>query len=294
MNPAGFAAGILVLSTLTLCAVFAPAIATEDPTKIVLSKGLAPPSLEAPFGRDKLGRDQLSRVIYGARVSLAVGTSTVVCSLVLGSMVGSIAGYLGGRVDFWLMRLVDILLAFPGILLAIALSAVLGPHILNTVVALSLIGWTGYARLVRIEVLAIMQRPHVEAARALGTPPLRLVAHHILPIVAVPIAVQATFSLAAAIVAEASLSFLGLGVQPPTPSWGSMINESRGFILIAPHLAVIPGTALFMAVLALNGIGEGLRQRLNVRSTIRPSHARPSIADNADSKNWTAAPRPNA
>jgi peptide/nickel transport system permease protein len=209
-------------------------------------------------------------------------------------MIGSIAGYLRGRVDFWLMRVVDVLLAFPGILLAIALSAVLGPHILNTVVALSLIGWTGYARLVRIEVLAIMQRPHVEAARALGTPPLRLVVHHILPIVAVPIAIQATFSLAAAIVAEASLSFLGLGVQPPTPSWGSMINESRGFILIAPHLAVIPGIALFVTVLALNAVGEGFRQRLNVRSGIRSKRARLPIADTADSKNWTAAPRRNA
>ena len=285
-----FRLGVSTLVVLLTCAVFAPVLAPDDPTRQTLAADLDAPSLRHPFGRDKLGRDQLSRIIYGARISLAVGTSTVVCSVALGIAVGAIAGYLGGGVDFWIMRLVDILLAFPGILLAIAMSAALGPSLTNVIVALSLIGWTGYACLVRVEVIAIMRRPHVEAARALGVSAIRLITRHVLPIAAGPVVVQATFGMAAAVVAEASLSFLGLGVQPPTPSWGSMVNESRAFLLIAPHLAVFPGAAIFATVLSLSAVGEGLRERLDVRASTERMRTSRIIADNGGSRSSIAAP----
>jgi peptide/nickel transport system permease protein len=237
-----------------------------DPTRQQLDEDLRRPTLEHPLGQDKLGRDQLSRVIYGARVSLQVGIATVVVTATIGVLVGAIAGYAGGAIDFWAMRIVDVLLAFPGILLAIAMSAVLGPSLRNVVIALGAIGWTGYARLVRGEVLALKQREHVQAALALGVPRGRVLARHILPLLAAPVVVQATFGMAAAIVAEASLSFLGLGVQPPTPSWGAMINDGRTFLLVAPHLTLWPGLAIFTTVLGLNFLGDGLRDVLDVRA----------------------------
>jgi len=258
--------GTVVLSALVICAVFAPWLAPHDPVTQHLSEDLRPPSLEHPLGQDKLGRDQLSRIIYGSRVSLYVGIVTVGISLLIGMSTGLIAGYFGGWIDFWLMRLVDILMAFPGILLAIAMSVVLRPSLTTVVVALSVIGWTGYARLVRGEVLSLRSREHVEAARALGLGNGRILLRHIMPLVAGPVAVQATFGLAGAIVAEASLSFLGLGVQPPTPSWGSMLNDGRSFLLIAPHLTLYPGLAVMVSVLGLNFLGDGLRDLLDVRS----------------------------
>lgn len=255
----------MTLAALVAAAVAAPLLAPHDPTAQDLAADLESPSIEHPLGRDKLGRDQLSRVIYGARVSLSVGLAAVVVSATLGVAVGATAGFAGGAVDFWIMRLVDVLLAFPGILLAIAMTATLGPGLANVVLALSLIGWTGYARLVRAEVIAVAARDHVEAARALGVPPLDLVVRHVIPLVTAPVLVQATFGMAGAIVAEASLSFLGLGVQPPTPSWGAMVNEGRTFLLVAPHLVVYPGIAIFVTVLGLNTLGDGLRDFLDVR-----------------------------
>jgi len=260
------AAGLACLGLLVAAAVFAPAIAPHDPDHQSLADELAPPSADYPLGRDKLGRDQLSRVIYGARVSLEVGLTTVVVSLSIGLAAGAVGGYVGGAVDFWLMRLIDVLMAFPGILLAIAMSAVLGPSLANVVVALSLIGWTGYARLVRGEVLSIKQREHVEAARAIGLGRTRILVRHVVPLLAAPLLVQATFGMAGAIVAEASLSFLGIGVQPPTPSWGSMVNDGRSFLLVAPHLTLYPGLAILITVLGLNALGDGLRDWLDVRS----------------------------
>jgi len=257
--------GVATLGLLAATAVFAPVLAPHDPIEQQLSADLAAPSLEHPFGRDKLGRDQLSRVIYGARVSLVVGITAVLISAGLGIAIGAVAGFLAGAVDFWIMRVVDVLLAFPGILLAIAMSAVMGPSLTTVVVALSVIGWTGYARLVRAEVRAIRAREHVEAARALGIAPSRIVLRHVLPLTAAPVLVQATFGMAGAIVAEASLSFLGLGVQPPTPSWGAMVNEGRAFLLVAPHLVLYPGMAIFVTVLGLNFLGDGLRDLLDVR-----------------------------
>jgi peptide/nickel transport system permease protein len=256
-------ATIAVVGLFALCfgAVAAPVLSPHDPNTQNLTASLAPPSYAHPLGCDKLGRDQLSRLLHGGRVSLTVGVSAVIASVTIGLLVGAIAGYAGGAADFWLMRLVDVLLAFPGMLLAIALAAVLGPGLPNVVLALSVVGWTGYARLVRGEVLAIRERDHVEAAVALGVPASRILLQHVLPLVAAPLAVQATFGVAAAIVGEASLSFLGLGVQPPTPSWGAMINDGRSFLLVAPHLTVYPGLAILLTVLAVHAIGDRLRDR---------------------------------
>lgn len=248
------------------CAALAPFLSPYDPYEQDLAANLSAPSVDHPLGRDKLGRDQLSRLLHGARVSLEVGTITVTVSLLIGVLLGTAAGYAGGAVDFWIMRLVDVLLAFPGILLAVAMSAVLGPSLGNVIIALSLLGWTGYARLVRAEVLRLRRREHVEAATALGVPDSRILTRHILPLLAAPLAVQATFGMAGAIVAEASLSFLGLGVQPPTPSWGAMVNEGRHFLLVAPHLTLYPGLAILLTVIGLNFLGDGLRDWLDVRS----------------------------
>lgn len=260
------AIGMATLVLLMATAVTAPWLAPHDPFEQRLEEDLRPPTATHLLGQDKLGRDQLSRVIYGSRVSLQVGLLTVAISLLLGLAVGSAAGLLGGWVDASLMRLVDILLAFPGILLAIAMSAVMGPSITNVVVALSLIGWTGYARVVRGETLAVRRLDHVRAAEALGAGRLRVLLRHVLPSLLAPVAVQASFGMAAAIVAEASLSFLGLGVQPPQPSWGSMVDQGRGFLLVAPHMTLYPGLAIFVTVLGLNFLGDGLRDYLDVKS----------------------------
>ena len=257
--------GVIAVLLFAGIALFAPELAPQSPTSQNLSEDLRGPRAGHLFGTDKLGRDVLSRVIYGARVSLVVGVSVVGISATLGLLIGALAGYAGGAVDELLMRAIDILLAFPGILLAIALSAVLGPSLRNVLLALCVSGWTGYARLVRGEVLAWREREFVSAAVALGARPLRVVARHIVPQLLSPLFVQATFGMAGAIVAEASLSFLGLGVQPPTPSWGTMVNEGRSFLLVAPHVAVFPGLALMLVVLSLNLLGEGLRDTLDVR-----------------------------
>ena len=258
--------GLVLVGLFVAVALSAPLLVPESPTTQVLSEDLQPPSTEHPFGQDKLGRDILSRVIYGARVSLLVGVLVVGISASLGLLIGAGAGYAGGRADDLVMRVIDVLLAFPGLLLAIGLSAVLGPSLRNVLVALCAIGWTGYARLVRGEVLAWREREFVTAAAALGAAPLRVVSRHIVPQLLSPLIVQATFGMAGAIVAEASLSFLGLGVQPPTPSWGSMVNEGRSFLLIAPHVAVFPGLAMMLTVLGWNLLGDGLRDLLDVRN----------------------------
>ena len=258
-------AGAAILLLLLIAAVGAPFIAPYNPLRQDLAKDLIGSSADHLLGTDKLGRDILSRTIYGARISLAVGFATVALSLTIGLIVGSLAGYCGGWVDLLLMRLVDILLAFPGILLAIAFTAVLGPGLDHVVLALCLIGWTSYARLVRGEILALREREFVQAARALGGGPGRVVVRHLLPNLLPPLVIQATFGLAAAIIAEGSLSFLGLGVEPPTPSWGSMLNDGRQFLLVAPHLTTYPGLAIMITVFALNLVGDGLQDRLERR-----------------------------
>jgi peptide/nickel transport system permease protein len=260
-----FCVGIVILLLFAATGLLAPALAPHDATRQNLANDLILYSRDHPLGTDKLGRDILTRMFFGARISLAVGIATVTLSVTIGLVLGSLSGYFGGWIDHLLMRLVDILMAFPGILLAIALTAVLGPGLEHVVLALCLIGWTGYARLVRGEILSLREREFIQAARALGCTPSRTIFRHLVPNLLPPLVIQATFGLAAAIVAEGSLSFLGLGVEPPTPSWGAMLNEGRQFLLVAPHLTAYPGIALMLTVLALNLVGDALQNRLEPR-----------------------------
>src|ERR671918_1632022 len=253
--------GAFILSLLVASSLMAPLLAPHDPVRQNLDKDLLTYSTENPLGTDKLGRDILSRILYGGRISLLVGITTVAISVSLGLAIGSLSGYFGGWVDQLLMRLVDVLLAFPGILLAIAFTAVLGPGLDHVILALCLIGWTGYARLVRGEILALKEKEFVQAARALGGSPARIVRSHLLPNLLPPLLIQATFGMAAAIIAEGSLSFLGLGVEPPTASWGAMLNDGRQFLLVAPHLTTWPGLAIVITVLGLNLVGDALQDR---------------------------------
>jgi peptide/nickel transport system permease protein len=250
---------------LALVGAAAPLLAHGDPYATVLRERLAPARPGHPLGQDTLGRDVLARLLRGTRISLAVGAATVVISLLVGVSIGAAAGWAGGWIDEALARVIDVFLAFPGLLLAIALAAVLGPSLGNVVLALSALGWTGYARLARAEVASLRRRDFVQGAAALGAGPARILLHHVLPLTAPALLVQATFGMAGAIVAEASLSFLGLGAPPPLPSWGAMINEGRPFLVVAPRLVLWPGLALAATVLLLQLLGDGLRDLLDVR-----------------------------
>jgi peptide/nickel transport system permease protein len=263
------AVGVVLVVFFVACAIFAPWVAPQDPARIDLPHRLQPPTAGHSFGTDELGRDILSRVIWGARISMFVGSSVVAGSLFLGLIVGSIAGYYGGRIDrFVNIVLMNAFLSFPGILIAIAFVAFRGPGIFNLVLALSLGGWVGYARLVRAQVLAVREREFVEAARALGAGDLRILGRHILPNIIQPVIVQAAIGMAGAILAEATMSFLGLGVPPPTASWGSMLNDARSHLFDAPHLVLFPALTVMLAVLAFNFIGDALRDVLDPRSKI--------------------------
>jgi peptide/nickel transport system permease protein len=239
----------------------------DDPTTQQLALRLEGPSLAHPFGLDELGRDVLARLLTGARVSLLVGASVVGISAIAGTLIGALAGYLGGWFDELTGRLMDVLLAFPGILLAIAMVAVLGPSLTNVVLALSLIGWVSYARLVRGQVLKIRELEYVQAARALGATTPRILRRHVIPATLSPVTVQATLGMAGAIIAEASLSFLGLGVQPPTPSWGTMLDAGRSHLFDAPHLTVFPGLAIALLVVGFTVAGDALRDYFDPRAT---------------------------
>lgn len=258
-NPSLMAGGALV-AILALTAIFGPFAAHADPLAIDLARALAPPGPGHWLGCDSLGRDMLARVLWGARLSLGVSITVVMLSLALGAIIGGGAALAGGAIDAMVMRTVDIVLAFPGFLLAIALAAILGPGLLDLVIALSAMGWTGYARLVRGEVLSLREREYVEAARTLGAGGPRLLFRHLIPAIAGPLAVRATFGVGGIIVAEAALSFLGLGVRPPAPSWGNMLDSGRQFLLVAPHLTTIPGIAIGISVLGFNLLGDGLAQ----------------------------------
>jgi len=262
-------AGALMITVFVVCALFAPWLAPRDPARIDLPARLMSPSAAHWFGTDELGRDILSRVVYGARISMLVGTCVVAASLTLGLILGSIAGYYGGFLDRFLNVVVmNAFMSFPGILLAIAFVAFLGPGLFNLILALSIGGWVGYARLVRAQVLAVREREFVEGARALGASDLRIIVRHILPNIIQPVIVQAAIGMAGAILAEATMSFLGLGVPPPTPSWGSMLNDARSHLFDAPHLVLFPAGAVMLAVLSFNFIGDGLRDYLDPRSRI--------------------------
>jgi len=262
-------AGAMMIVAFVSCAIFAPWLAPQDPAYIDLASRLMGPSAAHWFGTDELGRDILSRVIYGGRISMLVGTCVVATSLTFGLILGSIAGYYGGFVDRFLNVIVmNAFMSFPGILLAIAFVAFLGPGLFNLVLALSIGGWVGYARLVRAQVLAVHEREFVEAARALGASDVRIIVRHILPNIIQPVIVQAAIGMAGAILAEATMSFLGLGVPPPTASWGSMLNDGRSHLFDAPHLVLFPAAAVMLAVLSFNFIGDGLRDYLDPRSRI--------------------------
>jgi peptide/nickel transport system permease protein len=262
-------AGATVVLLFLLVAVLAPWLAPYDPGAQALDSGLSGPSRAHWLGQDRLGRDLLSRLVYGARISVAVGLGTVCLSLLIGLLVGAASGFFGGRVDNVLMRLADVLLAFPGILLAIAITSVLGPSLRNVLIALCALGWVGYARLIRGQIMKVKEMEFVQSATAVGSPPVRLLLVHILPNAISPVIVEATFGIARAIVAEAGLSFLGLGVNPPTPSWGAMISEGRHFLFVAPHLTTVPGLAIMATVMAFNFLGDGLRDAMDVREEIR-------------------------
>jgi peptide/nickel transport system permease protein len=255
--------GAAIVLLTVIGAIIAPWAVPYDPAGQELALRLERPSFEHPFGLDELGRDIFSRVLAGARISLFVGLTVVGISSLVGVLLGSIAGYFGGWLDDVISRTIDVLLAFPGILLAIALVAVLGPSLSNVVMALSAIGWVGYARLVRGQVLKARELEFVQAARALGAGTPRILLRHVVPTTMPAVMVQATLGMAGSILAEASLSFLGLGVQPPTPSWGTMLNGGRLHLLDAPHLTIFPGAAIAVLVLGFNFLGDGMRDAVD-------------------------------
>lgn len=259
-------AGAFIVGLAVIAALIGPVLSPFDPASQELALRLAAPSMAHPFGLDELGRDILARVLAGARISFLVGVTVVTVSATIGTLLGAIAGYFGGRVDDVISRVIDVLLAFPGLLLAIALVAVLGPSLANVLFALTIIGWVGYARLVRGQVLRAREFEYVQAARALGASTTRILWTHIIPTAIPAVVVQGTLGMAGAIIGEASLSFLGLGVQPPTPSWGTMLSGGRAHILDAPHLTLFPGVAIALLVLGLNFLGDGLRDRIDPRS----------------------------
>ncbi len=257
--------GVVVMLIAIAVAVFAPVISPYDPLKQDLGNTLARPDRAHLMGTDNVGRDVLSRMVWGTRVSLLAGFGSVALAMVTGGLLGLLAGYAGGRTDGLVMRVMDAVLSFPPLVLALALGAVLGAGLTGVVIALGVVYTPTFARLMRGQVLTITARDYVEAARALGAPGWRVAWHHVLPNAAAPIVIQASLSVAFAILAEASLSFLGLGIQPPGASWGSMINAGRGYLQQAPWIVFWPGAALFVTVVGLNFVGDAVREALDPR-----------------------------
>jgi peptide/nickel transport system permease protein len=261
--------GASAVLLLIFCALTAPWIAPADPAAIHLLDRLQGPSLAHPCGTDELGRDILSRLLFGARISLIVSISVVTLSFSLGLLIGGLAGYWGGWLDTILTTFaMNAFLALPGILLAIAFAAFLGAGLGNLILALSIGGWVGYARLVRAQVMATKEREYVEAARALGAGHLRIFTRHILPNMVQPLLVQCAIGMAGAVLAEATLSFLGLGVPAPAPSWGAMLNDARSHLFDTPHLVLFPACAVMIAVLGFNLLGDALRDHLDPRTRL--------------------------
>jgi peptide/nickel transport system permease protein len=257
--------GATMVLVVLAVAVLGPLLVPFDTSAQDLAMRLTGPARAHMLGLDELGRDILARVIAGARISLFVGVAVVSISACVGTVVGAVAGYFGGIVDDVISRVIDVLLAFPGLLLAIALVAVLGPSLGNVLIALTLIGWVGYARLVRGQVLRAREFEYVQAARAIGASTGRVLWRHVIPAAIPSVVVQGALGMAAAVIGEAALSFLGLGVQPPTPSWGTMLNGGRAHLLDAPHLTLFPGLAIGLLVLGFNLLGDGLRDVLDPR-----------------------------
>ncbi len=259
---------LIVIALFAIGAIFAPFIAPYDPLAQELSGRLEPPSAAHWLGTDQLGRDIASRILYGSRISLVIGVVVVGLAGAFGTFVGVIAGYLGGLVDEALMRLTEVFLAFPPLILAMAIAGALGPSLTNAIIAIAAVTWAVYARLARGQILALRQREYVEAARSIGASPLRIMWRHLLPNAIAPLLIQASFDMGSAIISAAGLSFIGFGAQPPTPEWGVMISEGRNFISTQPWLSLFPGLAILLAVGAFNLLGDGLRDILDPR--LRP------------------------
>jgi len=260
------AIGGVLVGVLVLAAALAPVIAPFDPVRDAdLNNYLRAPGAPFLLGTDTFGRDVFSRVIYGARVSLGVGIAVQASALAIGVTLGLLAGFFGGRVDQLIMRLTEVVFAFPGLLFAIAIMAVIGPSLYNVFLALGLVSWTSLARVVRGQVLSLKEQEYVEAARAVGASNARIIARHILPNTLAAVTVLVTLGIGGAILAEAGLSFLGLGAQPPEPSWGSMLSAGRDYLLQAPWLSVYPGLAIFLTVMGFNLLGDGIRDLLDPR-----------------------------
>jgi len=256
--------GIIVVVFMALVAIFAPLIAPYEPSRPFYSDALSGPSWKHFFGADNIGRDVLSRTVYGAQITLQVVTLSIAGALVIGSIMGMVAGYFGGWVDDIMMRIVDAMMAFPMLILALAIIAVLGPDLINAIIAITIVNIPGFARLVRGQVLSIRQLDYVQAARCLGASDVRIMVRHIWPMIVGSVVVYSSLRASAAIITESALSFLGLGVQPPTPSWGSMLTTAMQY-WDAWWLSVFPGLAIFVTVLALNFLGDGLRDALDVK-----------------------------
>jgi peptide/nickel transport system permease protein len=261
--------GLSILTVLILVAIFAPLIAPYDPTEINLDlvAGGKPlgPSLRHPFGTDALGRDYLSRAIYGARISLSVGLVAVGISVTIGAVLGTIAGYYGGVIDNVICRVIDVLLCIPTFFLILTVNAFLKPNIFNVMVIIGIFGWMGTARQVRAQILSIREHEYIEAARALGLPDKRIILKHTLPNVVAYLIVTATMGIASAIMTESSLSYLGMGVQEPFPSWGAMLKSAQDYMLVTPWMAIFPGLLISLTVLSINFVGDGLRDAIDPR-----------------------------
>jgi len=260
--------GLTVMAVFVVLAVLAPLLPLPDPLAVNMGSRLRPPSFEAPFGADPFGRDLLSRIVWGARVSLSVGLVTVLIGCGVGVLVGLLAGYVGGRLDAVLMRTMDVVLAFPSLILAMAIAAALGPNLSNAILAVAVVTVPRYARIVRGSVIALKNVEFVEAARALGASPVRVALRHLLTNSVGPIVVQATLGFGQALISVAGLSFIGLGAQPPTPEWGAIITEGRSYVLSGRWwLTVFPGLSIALTVLSFNLVGDTLRDYLDPRTT---------------------------
>ncbi len=258
--------GLALTIFLVLVAIFAPLIAPYDPIKQDLKNRLQPPSWEHPFGTDQLGRDIFSRVVWGSRISLFIALIVVAISFTVGTTIGIVSGYFGGKVDEVLMRITDMFMAFPRLVLALAVAAALGPGLFNTMLAIAFVSWVYYARLARASALQIREEVYIEAARAIGAGDKRILFLHVLPMVIAPVVVQATLDMGGTILTAAGLGFLGLGVQPPTPEWGVMVSEGRRFITEQWWVSTFPGFAILLATLGFNLLGDGINDILNVRA----------------------------
>lgn len=255
--------GLIVVVILVVLTIFAPYVTPYDPYEIDLNNRFSKPSLNHWFGTDMFGRDLFTRVIYGARISLAIGLIPSLIAVSIGAILGVVSGYIGGRLGYWVMRMADVVMAFPSLLLAIVVMYTLGATLFNLFIALSVVGWAGAARVVRSQALSIREKEFIEAAKAIGVKDIKIMARHVFPNCLPSLMVLFTMNIPDAILSEASLSFLGVGAQPPTPSWGLLVSNGKEFLFSAPWVAILPGVAIFITVLAFNFIGDGLRDAID-------------------------------